>query len=133
MTSQFCTSLARKLECYVIAGYPESLEEHERGQREDGTHIVGANSAVLVGPNGESFAYRKSNLFETDKTWSKPGTNSVIRLTHVLAFYQTVVRRRVSNFYITQIASGFTGLKRCNMHGSKPVSLEAVDSRWRAL
>ncbi|GLB38646.1 putative carbon-nitrogen hydrolase [Lyophyllum shimeji] len=36
---------------------------------------VGANSAVIFGPSGEWVGgYRKTNLFETDKTWAKPGT-----------------------------------------------------------
>ena len=36
--------------------------------------MVGANSAILAGPEGDSIGYRKTNMFETDKTWAKPGT-----------------------------------------------------------
>ncbi|KAI5119041.1 hypothetical protein M0805_005907 [Coniferiporia weirii] len=72
-TSRFCESLARKLKCYVIAGYPEVLEPDERGTREDGSMMVGANSAVLYSPEGEYMGYRKVNMWETDKTWAKPG------------------------------------------------------------
>ncbi|KAG6812297.1 hypothetical protein H0H92_003470 [Tricholoma furcatifolium] len=39
-------------------------------------HIqVGANSAIIYGPSGEWVGgYRKTNMFETDMTWAKPGT-----------------------------------------------------------
>jgi len=37
-------------------------------------NFVGANSAILYGPSGEWVGgYRKTNLFETDKSWAKPG------------------------------------------------------------
>ncbi|KAG6898426.1 hypothetical protein C0992_004137 [Termitomyces sp. T32_za158] len=37
---------------------------------------VGANSAIIYGPSGEWVGgYRKTNLYETDKTWAKPGTS----------------------------------------------------------
>lgn len=37
-------------------------------------NYVGANSAILYGPSGEWVGgYRKTNLFETDKSWAKPG------------------------------------------------------------
>lgn len=74
----------------MFAGYPERLlgdeaqsaATHEEVKEEVkneqvGTaraHFVGANSAVLYGPGGERLGhYRKTNLFETDKTWAKPG------------------------------------------------------------
>lgn len=39
-----------------------------------GSSIVGANSAVLCGPNGYFIGnYRKTNLFATDRTWAKAG------------------------------------------------------------
>ena len=35
---------------------------------------VGANSAIIYGPDGQWVGgYRKTNLFETDKPWAKPG------------------------------------------------------------
>ncbi|KZT38912.1 carbon-nitrogen hydrolase [Sistotremastrum suecicum HHB10207 ss-3] len=69
-TSQLCTSLAKRLECYVIAGYPEKLSISEAREAPQ----VGANSALLIGPSGEWIGgYRKSNLFVTDKSWAKPG------------------------------------------------------------
>jgi protein N-terminal amidase len=38
------------------------------------TEEVGANSAIFYGPDGEFVGnYRKTNPFETDMTWSKPG------------------------------------------------------------
>ncbi|KAF8215013.1 carbon-nitrogen hydrolase [Mycena galopus ATCC 62051] len=76
-TSMFCAELAQRLECYVVAGYPERLEQSEVEQylTETGTRVVGANSAALYGPQGEWVGgYRKTNLFSTDKTWAKPGS-----------------------------------------------------------
>ncbi|EAU86153.2 hydrolase [Coprinopsis cinerea okayama7 len=79
-TSQFCAELAKKLNCYVMAGYPERLSEAERAEPVVDTekscpNPVGANSAVVYGRNGELVShYRKSNLYDTDMTWAKPGT-----------------------------------------------------------
>lgn len=88
MTSQFCSELAKNLQCYVVAGFPEKLSPEELAEEtspedrytttKEGvlTKIeqVGANSAVLYGPDGEWVGgYRKTHLFETDLTWAKPG------------------------------------------------------------
>ncbi|KAF8895593.1 carbon-nitrogen hydrolase [Infundibulicybe gibba] len=77
-TSRFCAELAARLQCHVIAGYPELLppEEREQLQGSAGGHTqVGANSAVLYGPDGAWVGgYRKTHLFETDRTWAKPGS-----------------------------------------------------------
>jgi protein N-terminal amidase len=98
--------MAQRLNCYVVAGYPERLS---LGEAESHVHIemstvlsgemeippdssasdvpellgakgeqpriqVGANSLALYGPTGEWVGgYRKTNLFETDMTWAKPG------------------------------------------------------------
>jgi len=67
------------LQCYVTAGYPERLEpnEVEKGVDNEGNEVekIGANSAVVYGPSGEWVGgYRKTNLYETDKTWAKAGT-----------------------------------------------------------
>ena len=72
--------MAEKLHCYVVAGYPERLEQSEITKRSDSNgHIIdaiGANSAVVHGPGGERIGgYRKTNLFETDQTWAKPGSS----------------------------------------------------------
>jgi len=66
------------LKCHVAAGYPERLEPHEVEKRtiEDGrvVDVVGANSAVVYGPDGTRVGdYRKSHLFYMDETWAKPG------------------------------------------------------------
>lgn len=77
-TSRFCENLARRLRCYVTAGYPEVLESKERGRNEDGSEMVGANSAALFSPDGAYLGgYRKTNLFMTDKTWAKPGDRTL--------------------------------------------------------
>jgi len=78
-TSLFCAELASRLRCYVTAGYPERLQSHEvEGSTDKNNSVVeriGANSAVLYGPTGEWVGgYRKTNLFDTDKSWAKPGT-----------------------------------------------------------
>ncbi|ESK88015.1 protein n-terminal asparagine amidohydrolase [Moniliophthora roreri MCA 2997] len=82
-TSQFCSEIAKQLKCYIVAGYPERLgdEEHTdtlpvpESASEIHARLVGANSAVLCGPEGEWVGnYRKSNLFEVDMPWAKPGT-----------------------------------------------------------
>lgn len=65
--------MAKKLECHVVAGYPEKLTVEESRDPER-PHLVGANSAVIYGPTGEWVGgYRKTNLFETDQTWALPG------------------------------------------------------------
>lgn len=91
-TSLFCAELAQKLECYVIAGYPENLASNELrldeleivdGSAQDNAEgsafsevrqVVGANSAIMYGPDGQWVGgYRKTNLYETDKPWAKAG------------------------------------------------------------
>ncbi|KAI0074048.1 hydrolase [Panus rudis PR-1116 ss-1] len=83
-TSSFCATLAKRLSCYVMAGYPERLppsevqkqiiQDEETGEEKE-VHQVGANSAVVYGPEGTCILnYRKTNLFRTDRTWAKPGT-----------------------------------------------------------
>ncbi|CCA71392.1 hypothetical protein PIIN_05330 [Serendipita indica DSM 11827] len=68
---QFFQETARSLRTFVIAGYPEKLGDEE--ERDD--HAVGANSAVVYDPNGAWIGgYRKTNLFEADLPWVKPGT-----------------------------------------------------------
>ncbi|EKM51564.1 uncharacterized protein PHACADRAFT_150048 [Phanerochaete carnosa HHB-10118-sp] len=78
-TSRFCAELSKKLRCYVAAGYPEALGADEPRSvivMENYEHEeVGANSVALYGPDGTRIGnYRKTNPFETDKTWAKPGT-----------------------------------------------------------
>ena len=88
-TSRFCASLAARLRCYVVAGYPERLPPHEvhkaqiqlddessSGSSTSTKEIeqVGANAAVLYGPDGEFVGdYRKTNLYTTDMTWARAG------------------------------------------------------------
>ena len=88
-TSLFCAELAKKLGCYVMAGYPEKLNDAELDEikrttteprhTETGIEIeqVGANSAVLCGPDGSWVGgYRKTHLYKTDLTWAKPGESN---------------------------------------------------------
>ncbi|WWC97394.1 hypothetical protein V866_004273 [Kwoniella sp. B9012] len=94
-TSLLARSLAQRLRCHVIAGYPEALpsapqpsssleglssrSESNAGPSEmkqlegEGTG-VGWNSAVVVAPSGEVVGnYRKTFRFETDKNWAREG------------------------------------------------------------
>lgn len=95
-TTKLAQSLAKRLKCHVVAGYPEALASApqprsssssgdgegslgEAGPKEmkalegEGTG-VGYNSAVIVGPSGEVVGnYRKSFRFETDKNWAREG------------------------------------------------------------
>ncbi|KAI0769951.1 carbon-nitrogen hydrolase [Fomes fomentarius] len=89
-TSRFCSSLAARLHCYVVAGYPERLSpaelEHAEITHGDGSGSnkesedkedkkVGANAAALYGPDGVFVGdYRKTNLYETDMSWARAGT-----------------------------------------------------------
>jgi len=77
-TAQFSSDLAKRLQCYVVAGYPEKLEPEEREtivREGKAIDLVGANSAVVCDPQGNFIGhYRKTNLFMTDMTWAKPGT-----------------------------------------------------------
>lgn len=79
-TSQFCAELAKKLSCYVLAGYPERLsasdpvEAMHMDPAKSCQNPVGANSAGMFGRDGEWVAnYRKTNLFDTDMAWAKAG------------------------------------------------------------
>ncbi|KAK2465389.1 hypothetical protein APHAL10511_002743 [Amanita phalloides] len=81
-TSLFCAELAKHLQCYVVAGYPESLPQGElctrTGDNGDAWQLVGANSAIIFGPAGEWMGnYRKTNIFRADLPWAKAGTGFV--------------------------------------------------------
>lgn len=70
-TSRFCSDLAKRLCCHVIAGYPETMSCEEKLKAEGS---VGYNSAIIYGPDGEWRGdYRKTNLFQTDVTWARKG------------------------------------------------------------
>ena len=61
-TFDFCSSLAKKLNCYVFLGYPEKCDE------------VLYNSCMIINRNGEALpSYRKHFLYEMDKTWCVEG------------------------------------------------------------
>ncbi|KAG0698289.1 carbon-nitrogen hydrolase [Suillus ampliporus] len=91
-TSTFCAELARSLECFVVAGYPEKLESHEHAPPLGGDGLsfsqprIGANGAVMYGPTGERVGtYRKTNLFKADLPWAVPGTGfTTMTLPHPL-------------------------------------------------
>ncbi|KAI6044880.1 carbon-nitrogen hydrolase [Pisolithus marmoratus] len=82
-TCTFCTELARRLECYVTAGFPEPTPASPPHNHTAGAHlpptIVGFNTAVLYSPTGELLTlYRKSNLYETDLNWAAPGNGFTV-------------------------------------------------------
>lgn len=77
-TSLFCSTLAARLHCYVIAGYPERLRSDVFESQSSGEDLdirkVGYNSAIMYGPGGQYVGgYRKTNLFTTDRPWALPG------------------------------------------------------------
>lgn len=54
--------LAKKGDCYLVAGFPEK----------DGEHVF--NSALVIDPQGRlEFVYRKTLLYEADFPWATPG------------------------------------------------------------
>ena len=62
-TFEFCSSLSKRLNCYVFMGYPEKTENNTL-----------YNSAMITNPKGESLpSYRKSFLYDDDKRWSSEG------------------------------------------------------------
>lgn len=93
-TASFCAELAKRLNCVVVAGYPERLSAPD-GQREcsssstdvvptptsthghtppSGHALIGANAALVYDSTPTLIhTYRKSNLFPTDLTWARPG------------------------------------------------------------
>ncbi|KAG1901439.1 carbon-nitrogen hydrolase [Suillus fuscotomentosus] len=84
-TATFCAELARSLECFVAAGYPEKLEPHEHAPPLGGNSLsfhqprIGANSAFIIG------AYRKTNLYKLDLPWAVPGSGfTTMTLPHPL-------------------------------------------------
>ncbi|KAI0345908.1 carbon-nitrogen hydrolase [Trametopsis cervina] len=92
-TSQFCIELAKRLHCYVTAGYPERLAPDEprnpvlnQKPYDTTAEEVGSNSAIFFGPEGEFIGnYRKTNPYDIDMTWSKPGTGfGLYKLPHPL-------------------------------------------------
>lgn len=104
-TTTLAQSLAKRLNCHVVAGYPEALPtapqpgsssssgqaESESGPKEmkalegEGTG-VGYNSAVIVGPGGKVVGnYRKSFRFETDKNWAREGEYAGLRMYEMVA------------------------------------------------
>jgi len=85
-TSLLARSLARRLGCHVVAGYPEALSSSEgsSGPESSAKEVegdgdgdgVGWNSAMVVGPSGEVVGnYRKTFRFETDKNWAREGAS----------------------------------------------------------
>lgn len=70
-TAVLASSLAKRLECHVVAGYPEAHESDPLAAT--GEEARGYNSAVLASPSGVIGNYRKTFLFETDKNWALEG------------------------------------------------------------
>ncbi|KAG8989088.1 Carbon-nitrogen hydrolase [Tulasnella sp. 427] len=92
-TSEFCSELAKRLRCHVVAGYAEKLlpahskiavsetggaaliEASEPTAKEVADVQVAGNAAALFGPEGELVGtYRKTNLYKADLPWAQAGT-----------------------------------------------------------
>lgn len=64
----FCSNLAKQVESYVMAGYPEIYIEPETNKE----HFY--NSLYVIDRQGNfMMSYRKHFLYETDETWSEEG------------------------------------------------------------
>ena len=121
-TSQFCSDTAKKLQCYVIAGFPEELSLAEDPK----INQVGANSAVFYGPDGEWVGgYRKTNLYETDLTWAKPGMCSFLMI--LFSSLTTPSRHRFRNLHVT---TTITNHNSRYMHGSQSSNPRVVVLTW---
>lgn len=94
-TFSLISSIAKLLDCYVVAGFPERTSDqtlrefgptgirHDARQTEEGTtscaHLPrilrkAYNSAMLVGPSGSLIkVFRKHFLYEVDTSWADEG------------------------------------------------------------
>ena len=78
-TASFCKALAGRLECVVVAGFPERLVSVSGDPppppppTSTESRSAGANAAGVYDPTGLRHVYHKSNLFPTDRTWACPG------------------------------------------------------------
>ena len=88
-TSILAIDLAKRLRCYVVAGYPEIISEEHKAEQEldnktsedDEETGVGYTSAIVVGPDGDIIGnYRKTLLFAADKCWAKAGERHSVRI-----------------------------------------------------
>ena len=81
-TYELAIDLAKKIQCYVVAGYPEKYKPEEATQSAEVPNWpdgggVGYTSALLVDPNGQVIGnYRKTSLFVLDKCWAREGETS---------------------------------------------------------
>ena len=64
-TVRLLENLAKELDCYLVAGLPES----------DGERLY--NSAVLIGSEGLIGRHRKMHHYVPDSTWAKTGDEPV--------------------------------------------------------
>lgn len=70
-TTVWARSIARRLGCHVIVGYPEYCAHSPSAPQGS---ISRYNSAVLVSPKGNVLVnYRKSFLYTTDESWAEEG------------------------------------------------------------
>lgn len=77
-TFEFCSTLAIKLNCYVMCGYAELFIDQDSKKE----HMY--NSAYVIDRKGELyFNYRKHYLYETDHLWAEEGPGfKTIKLTN---------------------------------------------------
>jgi protein N-terminal amidase len=71
--ARLCQTLAKALQCHVIAGYPE-IAGGGGGEEKDGK--VGYNSAILVAPSGEVIGNARATFTfgPADGKWAMEGT-----------------------------------------------------------
>lgn len=103
-TATLSSELARRCGCWVVAGFPEKgrkpsqvdetgYRDEDDGDDQEGgdsggeqastaqeEQVTAYNSAVIVSPQGTVYdTYRKSFLFDTDKTWATEGESDSTR------------------------------------------------------
>ncbi|KAH7318582.1 carbon-nitrogen hydrolase, partial [Stachybotrys elegans] len=70
ITSLWARNVALRLDCVVIAGYPEKVDLADQWPADPEYY----NSAIVVNEDGETIAnYRKTHLYYTDEPWALEG------------------------------------------------------------
>jgi protein N-terminal amidase len=76
-TTQWAISTAKRLNCHVIAGYPEistDIGDTVQASSDSSSVFKCYNSTVTISPTGSILAnYRKSFLYYTDESWAAEG------------------------------------------------------------
>mmetsp|Transcript_15257 Transcript_15257/g.26657 ORF Transcript_15257/g.26657 Transcript_15257/m.26657 type:complete len:287 (-) Transcript_15257:1090-1950(-) len=128
-TFQFCKEVAMRLNCWVVAGYPEiSFEEDEsKNGKRDGEQGKAYNSMCVVDEHGQLVLnYRKTLLYETDKKWACKGDGfQTIRWKEINIGFGICMDLNVEDFDFSK--DDFPLSKFCSQND---VSLLIVSTAW---